>query len=32
MFTKFWDDIWQENAANLLEDRVNIQSKTREMA
>lgn len=31
MFTKFLDDIWLENAANLLEARVNIQTKTREM-
>lgn len=31
MFIKFTDDIWLENAANLLEDMVNIQSKNREM-
>lgn len=31
MFTKFADDIWLENAANVLEDRVTIQSKIRDM-
>lgn len=30
-FIKFADGIWLENAANLLEERVNVQSKIREM-